>query len=112
MRYIIDVTQLVHWPGNLTGIPRVMDELSIRFHKYDSNDSIFVSWVKDLGEMCEIDFASTRSHRGNGIDYLRMSAVGGEQDVRTINTKQRLKRNSFRAFRKLSSLSHFDRTNT
>lgn len=69
MRYIIDVTQLVHWPGNLTGIPRVMHELSIRFLQNRPDDTVFVSWVKEVGAMCEIDFADTLSHRGDGITY-------------------------------------------
>lgn len=73
MRYIYDVTQLVHWPGNLTGIPRVMDELAIRFLEHAPNETIFVSWVKETGEMCEVDFKTTRTHRGNGIDYISNS---------------------------------------
>lgn len=70
MRYVLDVTQLVHWPGNLTGIPRVMDELAIRFLGDKSTEAIFVSWVKELGAMCEVDFAKNRPHRGDGIDYI------------------------------------------
>jgi glycosyltransferase involved in cell wall biosynthesis len=70
VRYIVDVTQLVHWPGNLTGIPRVMDELAIRFQKFNPDNTVFVSWVKELEEMCEVDFARTRPHRGKGIDYI------------------------------------------
>lgn len=70
MRYVIDVTQLVHWPGNLTGIPRVMDELAVRFLNDTNVEAIFVSWVKELGVMCEVDFAKNRPHRGEGIDYI------------------------------------------
>lgn len=43
-RLYIDVTQLMHWPGMLTGIPRVMNELSIRYAKED--DVCFVVWDK------------------------------------------------------------------
>lgn len=71
MRYIYDITQLVHWPGNLTGIPRVMDEIALRFLKHSPENTVFVSWVKEIGEMCEVDFKSTRQHRGNGIDYIQ-----------------------------------------
>lgn len=90
MRYIIDVTQLIHWPGNLTGIPRVMDELAIRFLNDENTNAIFVSWVKEAGSMCELDFATTREHRGNHIAYKNIhentrqpSAV---VDKSTLNT--------------------------
>lgn len=69
MRHIIDVTQLIHWPGNLTGIPRVMDELAIRFLNDDSRETVFVSWVKEVGAMCELDFGTTRELRGKHIAY-------------------------------------------
>lgn len=35
-KLVIDVTQLVNWKGKLTGIPRVMDELSRRFADSDT----------------------------------------------------------------------------
>lgn len=68
-KYVIDVTQLIHWSGNLTGIPRVMSELAIRFLKEYPERAVFVSWVKEVSAMCEIDFADTLSHRGDGITY-------------------------------------------
>lgn len=40
-RVVIDVTQLVAWQGKLTGIPRVMHELSVRFAQGDHH---FVAW--------------------------------------------------------------------
>lgn len=41
-RLFIDITELVDWEGKLTGVPRVMDEISKR---YSSRDGvIFVSW--------------------------------------------------------------------
>ncbi|HSX00434.1 MAG TPA: glycosyltransferase family 1 protein [Patescibacteria group bacterium] len=41
-RIFIEVTQLAHWPGKLTGIPRVMNELSSRFSS--QTDAILVTW--------------------------------------------------------------------
>lgn len=79
-RYVIDITQLVHWSGNLTGIPRVMDELAIRFHEDKKTDVIFVSWVKELGRMCEVNFEVTREHRGNGISFIR---IGTNANLKT-----------------------------
>jgi glycosyltransferase involved in cell wall biosynthesis len=68
MKYIIDVTQLVHWPGRLTGIPRVVEELARRFPS-TGKTTVYVSWVKELGAFCEIDFNATLAIRGNGIEY-------------------------------------------
>jgi glycosyltransferase involved in cell wall biosynthesis len=68
-RIFIDVTQLVHWSGKITGIPRVMDELAARFAREQSDDVVFVSWVRDLGELCEIDYMATMVERGNGVVY-------------------------------------------
>ena len=49
-----DVTQLVHWDGRLTGIPRVMHEQAIRFRE-QRPEAVFVSWVKELQEFVELD---------------------------------------------------------
>jgi glycosyltransferase involved in cell wall biosynthesis len=71
-----DVTQLAHWTGRVTGIPRVMDELARRFYDEPGAAVRFVVWVKDAGEFCEIDFARTVLAR-EGIVYLRE----GEEEV-------------------------------
>lgn len=63
----VDVTQLIHWEGKLTGIPRVMHELAIRF-KNEPN-VIYVSWVKQIKAYCEVDFAQSVLVRG-GIRYI------------------------------------------
>ena len=95
MRYIVDVTQLAHWSGNLTGIPRVMDELALRFSKYKQSETTFVCWVKDIDAMCEIDFTLTRSNRGHGIDFIRKnddSLAAGATSKVTITIKRIVKR--------------------
>lgn len=69
MKYIIDVTQLVHWPGRLTGIPRVIEELAKRFSAPE-REVVYVSWVKELGVFCVINFEATLGMRGSGIEYL------------------------------------------
>lgn len=71
----IDVTQLVHWQGRMTGIPRVMYELSIRFRASESQEVVYVSWVKEVGRFCEINFAETVKKLGNGIVYIKQGAV-------------------------------------
>ena len=42
-KLVIDVTQLVNWTGRLTGVPRVMDELSVRFAQ-EYEGCVFVEW--------------------------------------------------------------------
>lgn len=114
MRYIIDVTQLIHWPGNLTGIPRVMDELAIRFLNDTSRDTIFVSWVKEIGAMCELDFATTRELRGRHIAYKNIhgnSAKSSESQPRSESsiTKSPVYL-SKKIIKKVAIKSRFDRT--
>lgn len=75
-----DATQLVHWDGKLTGIPRVMYELAVRFH---GNDNVrFVSWVRQLKMYCEIDYQQSVVNR-KGVVYLSSrddSLSGGGED--------------------------------
>ena len=66
-----DVTQLVHWDGRLTGIPRVMHEQAIRFRE-QRPEAVFVSWVKELQEFVELDLDRTLRERGRGIHYLKV----------------------------------------
>lgn len=40
MSLIIDVTQLAEWPGKLTGVPRVMNELVMRFAEEQGNQLV------------------------------------------------------------------------
>jgi glycosyltransferase involved in cell wall biosynthesis len=68
-RTIVDVTQLIHWSGKITGIPRVMEELAVRFRR-DNPDVVFATWVKETKEICEIDLDKTLAQRGHGITYL------------------------------------------
>jgi glycosyltransferase involved in cell wall biosynthesis len=68
-KYIIDVTQLVHQSGGLTGIPRVIDELTRRFVSAKHEDVTIATWVKEVTSMCEIDFEETMKKRGSGIIY-------------------------------------------
>lgn len=70
----MDVTQLVHWSGRITGIPRVMLELAIRLQKQQP-DTVFVSWVKEVGEMCEVNLDA--SLEGKGPQYIRQNNVPG-----------------------------------
>lgn len=79
----IDVTQLVHWQGRMTGIPRVMYELSKRFKDTKDHEIVYVSWVKEVGKFCEIDFFATIDKLGQGIVYIKQ---GREEAVSTDST--------------------------
>lgn len=70
-RTLVDVTQLIHLSGKLTGIPRVMNELGMRFYRLRDPNVIFVGWVKELGSYCELDFGATMVRRGHSIVYLK-----------------------------------------
>ncbi len=64
-RIIVDVTQLAHWSGHITGIPRVIDEMAKGFYGLQDHDVVFAVWVKDLQELCEIDYVQTIvEHKG------------------------------------------------
>ncbi|MGF7229070.1 MAG: hypothetical protein ACQR33_03735, partial [Candidatus Saccharibacteria bacterium] len=70
-RIVYDVTQLAHWTGKITGIPRVIDELAKRFASLEDHEVVFAVWVKDLQEMCVIDFDQTITQRG-GLVYKQV----------------------------------------
>lgn len=76
----VDVTQLVHWQGRMTGIPRVMYELSKRFETTDTSEVVYVSWVKEVGEFCEIDFFATAEKLGKGIVYIKKDSNPSQTD--------------------------------
>jgi glycosyltransferase involved in cell wall biosynthesis len=67
----IDITQLVHWSGRLTGIPRVMNELSLRYAKNDS--VVFLVWDKAANTFFELDIEKSLSRRGESIFYKAQS---------------------------------------
>lgn len=80
-KLFFDVTQLAHWSGKITGIPRVMHELAVRFYKDDQFETVFVSWVNELQTFCVIDFEKTIMQRDNGVVYsthAQAAPQGGE----------------------------------
>jgi glycosyltransferase involved in cell wall biosynthesis len=116
MRYIIDVTQLVHWPGHLTGIPRVMDELALRFLSDETNEVLFVSWVKEKRAMCTLNFGTTRSLRGSHIDFIKNGKSDTPRVVEASSSHQSptilssAKRFTKKAVKKVAAKSRIDRT--
>lgn len=95
MRLIIDVTQLVGWQGKLTGIPRVMYELSSRFAASDDVSVHFVGW--DAGRQVfwelphnaierthEKDESSSVQAQRTGRDYLKAAYRRSPESVKKI----------------------------
>lgn len=64
----------------MTGIPRVMYELSKRFVSTDMSEVVYVSWVKEIGEFCEIDFFATVENLGKGIVYIKKNQEVNRQE--------------------------------
>ena len=67
IKLYIDVTQLLHWPGKLTGIPRVMNELTDRYAR--NKDCVFVIWDSHKKQYYEADIQSSLLNRGTKIHY-------------------------------------------
>lgn len=93
-RTIIDITELANWEGKLTGVPRVMNELSTRFAEDDT--CVFVVWNAFEKQYQIIDLPSTRGsdnppspevHQPNSSirKYARAAAV-----TRKLKGKSRL----------------------
>lgn len=52
-RIVFDMTHLINWKGNLTGIPRTTDEIARRLREMDN--TIFVTWDESRADFVEID---------------------------------------------------------
>lgn len=83
-KFYYDVTQLIHQTGKITGIPRVMNELAIRFWRADGSYVVFISWVKELKQYCEIDLDDTLEHRGHRITYLKKGEPTPKPKARVV----------------------------
>ena len=95
----VDVTQLIHWQGFVAGIPRVMYELSRRFRNDKTTDIVYVSWVKEIGSYCEVDFFDTmkRRNKEGGISYIYdkdivSTQLGDEKNSRSLFFWNRIRR--------------------
>lgn len=64
---IFDVTYLAHWQGKLTGIPRVINELALRYSQ-EANVT-FVVWDTAANKFFEVDIATTLKQRGRSLHY-------------------------------------------
>lgn len=60
-RLVIDVTQLVGWKGRLTGVPRVMNEISMRFAK--NSEIVFIAWDGVEQSFSKVDLEEALAQR-------------------------------------------------
>lgn len=89
-----DATQLAHWAGGLTGIPRVMHELGTRFASDNKLDVTFVTWVKGRGSYYGINFEKTMEDRGRNIHYLSAQQQGSSGADTSQNARQLARRSA------------------
>lgn len=73
-KLIIDITYLAHWQGKLTGIPRVIHELIVRYMEH--HDCVFVVWDNRETDFYEVDIAKTLQNRGVSLHYLPALSKG------------------------------------
>lgn len=81
-----DVTQLIHWSGALAGIPRVMHELAVRYQADTTRPVVFVAWVKEIQDFCEVNLSATLAHRGQGIVYVKEGEQSPEQENKAVKS--------------------------
>lgn len=78
MRIVIDVTQLAGWQGKLTGIPRVMYELSSRYADLDDK-TIFIGWDAGRQVFWELSFSEIKDKRNSAAtattEQLKLSTI-------------------------------------
>ncbi len=67
-RLVFDISYFAHWQGNLTGIPRMINELAIRYEA--SGSCTFVCWDNTAGKFYEADFGMVSQYRGKQIEKI------------------------------------------
>jgi glycosyltransferase involved in cell wall biosynthesis len=109
-KLFIDVTELAGWQGRLTGVPRVMHELSARFAA--SSDTRFVTWDSSLKKYHEISFSQLNIGQDNVVNTqpLLTSREGAAQLAKSLVAKSPAVKKVALKFRKgLSSNTSHDR---
>lgn len=88
-RMHVDVTQLVHWQGKLTGIPRVMNELSIRY--FQDPEVNFIIWDKPSKSYVRIDVKATLKTRGKKLHYAHEQTILRKSSYFTFRALRKLR---------------------
>lgn len=100
---ILDITQLVHWGGGITGIPRVLNELSLRYAK--DSEAVFVVWDKAADCFYELDIHKSLARRGEGIFYKTKDVPSTDIQAQKVDTKEKAIELLKKATRKVKSRS-------
>jgi glycosyltransferase involved in cell wall biosynthesis len=82
----VDITELAHWKGRLTGVPRVMDELSSRFNQISSCK--FVTW--DNSKSGYIEYNQRKSKNQRRPSYITGKALAAPKRIAGKLLKSRL----------------------
>ncbi len=88
-KLVIDITQLLHWQGKLTGIPRVMNELALRYQGKESVD--FVAWEPSLKTYLKLDIDKSLKDRGAKIHYDGVNQKNSSVSLFTFKAARKLK---------------------
>lgn len=89
----IDVTELSGWQGKLTGVPRVMDELSSRFND-GSTPVIFVAWDSQHAQFNKIDYKALYGAKSTEDLKTTPQAVGSNTKAVLTKKLKNLKKRS------------------
>jgi len=103
----MEVSQLLKWPGKLTGIPRTMDEMARRFK---DQDAIFLDWDPAAGVFFETELPDIKTVNQNSTEASQAQGVkqkikNWENDSRVGKHAVGLARKSLHKARQMSSKS-------
>jgi hypothetical protein len=103
-RLIIDITELVTWQGKLTGVPRVMNELHMRFK--NNNNAVFVFWDSSTKGYIETDYPNNENN-DNQESSIKKTLLKSQYINLLIPTYNRILVKSAQTFRgkNISSLN-------
>lgn len=91
-KLVIDITELANWQGKLTGVPRVMDELSSRFA--GDGKCVFVTWDGPSKSYREVDFVPDGGQGKKTSQPAAITDSRGQKLSGAINLAKKVKRRS------------------
>jgi glycosyltransferase involved in cell wall biosynthesis len=100
----IDITQLYAWQGKLTGIQRVMDEISRRFIGDSRFESAFIIWDKNTASFYEVDFEKSI------LEREIIQKTGNEEAAKAMQSRPTLKAKTRGAMKRVYYRAPLSRT--
>lgn len=92
----IDITQLYNWQGKVTGIQRVMDEVSRRFVGDEDFSPVFLIWQKNTASFYEVDFRDTAQEKARNAAEGEVAVARTEAPLLLRRAKRLLTKIYFR----------------